>query len=101
MSTTTDHPAVHLRRTLNEVALVLAGAFHRFDADERLVDAVGCALAETYGDALRGAADAARPRPRLHPAMARLIDMVDGSAAQGAGGGAYRRERRETEEVAP
>ena len=101
MTTTPDHPVTHLRRTLNEVALVLAGAFHRFDADDELVDAVGRALAETYRDALRGTAEPARPRSRLHPAMAGLIEMVDGSATQSAGGTAYRRDRRDVEAVAP
>jgi hypothetical protein len=82
MTTTSDDAALRLRQALTETALVLAGAFHRYGASDALMEAVGEALADTFRDALDGEHVPKSPCPRLHPAMAALLDLLDDGAAR-------------------
>lgn len=82
MTTPAEDAALRLRQVLTETTLVLAGAFHCYGASDALMNAVGKALADTFRDALDGEHAPKSPCPRLHPAMAELLDLLDDGAAR-------------------
>ena len=67
-------PRDNIVSTLREVALLLGGVFHAFDADDDLVAAVTKCLSVTFKDALDRQSD---DRKGLHPGITDLLDILD------------------------